>query len=253
MAWIWFNGLAREAGHWGGLPAKAERQLDEKVITFDLSSAPANKLSSSKPQTNDAIQAFATQIPRTHSLKLLAVDSSASMALQYAATEPRVKRVVLVNPLSRDDLVHLRVKWLQMARFFACFRANRDSLAAQHRALSLLSNSQDRCRQLASIWAEIQNRRPVSMAHCWLELKRSLRQRMPAPSQLLHCQIEVLVSRADAIISPKSGQHLARYYSSPLVLNLTAGHDIAVDDPHWLLHQLAVQNIVDDTAKSAVR
>ena len=47
-----------------------------------------------------------------------------------------------------------------------------------------------------------------------------------------------LLERLDRLVSPRCSQRLAAAWKVPLALHPSAGHDLPLDDPDWLLAQL---------------
>lgn len=48
----------------------------------------------------------------------------------------------------------------------------------------------------------------------------------------------VLCSEGDAMVAPACSERIAQFYHWPLLKESTAGHDLPLDSPHWVVEKI---------------
>jgi predicted alpha/beta hydrolase family esterase len=86
-------------------------------------------------------------------------------------------------------------------------------------------------------WALHASHARTSARNALRQLSAAARWRLPARRPAV--PMLVLGSAADRLVSVECSIAIARQWSLPLVLHLTAGHEIGMDDPAWLARYCA--------------
>jgi pimeloyl-ACP methyl ester carboxylesterase len=121
----------------------------------------------------------------------------------------------------------------------AAAMATTDPLARERRIHALTSNRPDGAEATARRWAELAARQPVRRSNVLRQMLAAARYRapvpMPEPPPLL-----VLASSADRIVDAACSRSLAyRVPGARLVEHETAGHDLPLDEPDWVVGEIA--------------
>jgi pimeloyl-ACP methyl ester carboxylesterase len=103
--------------------------------------------------------------------------------------------------------------------------------------LAMTSGNPQRHAGVPAQWAAIAKKRPVSRSNTLRQLIAASRY-TPSRSRPL-APVLVLASRGDRLVSPRCSQRLASQWELPLRVNPDAGHDIPLDDPDWVVKQIA--------------
>ncbi|MCJ8275869.1 MAG: alpha/beta hydrolase, partial [Bdellovibrionales bacterium] len=90
------------------------------------------------------------------------------------------------------------------------------------------------------IWSEIAEKRPVHPLNFLKQLAAASRYQLPDEKPNL--PMVVFCSREDAMVHPSCSDKLAKHWNLPIFYNSTAGHELALDDPEWVIENLA-QNL----------
>ncbi len=250
MTWVWLRGLARESGHWGGLPRLAELAMDEQVITLDLPGVGTKCQRDCPLNIHDIVAELTEETANLTEIRLMGVSLGGLIALHWAAHDQRIKQLVLINASSRLNFLYHRLKLNSAWHLLTAFTSNRCVEEQEQRVLEVVSNEPVRARQIVSLWAEIARRRPVTLRLVFRQLLLASFAGLPKRRDLKHCQIKVIASRSDRLVAPVCSKKLADYFDSPLVSHPSAGHDLPLDDPEWLLQQIATPIIEGEISQA---
>jgi pimeloyl-ACP methyl ester carboxylesterase len=241
--WVLLRGLAREAGHWGAvLPLlRARVPASDRVLALDT---PGNgtRHRECSPLRVDAM----AQAVRERALEqgarppylLIGLSLGGMVALDWTARHAgEVAGCVLVN----SSFAGLSPFWQRLrpaacAQLLAVLRPGLDVAAREHRVLALTSNARPIDPAVLRQWIDCARAHPVSHANALRQLAAAARFRIPRERPAV--PMLLLASRNDRLASARCSQALAAHWRLPVQLHDSAGHDIAVDDPHWLAARL---------------
>lgn len=157
------------------------------------------------------------------------------MALDWCARYPDdFDRSVVVNTSTRlspfwDRFRPTSVPTLVSARFRRGTAAERATLAV---SVNRTDHDLDALAQQYTQWA--QERRPTSAS---LRGQIVAATRFHAPARIT-TPVLVLGSEGDRLVSPSCSRRVADHLSAPLRMHPDGGHDLALDDPHWIAEQV---------------
>ena len=90
--------------------------------------------------------------------------------------------------------------------------------------------------QLAKKWQTRGKKYPVRAGNFFRQMIMATKigQRKQKPK----APLMILVSEKDKIVHPDCSRKIAKIWSLPIVTHHQAGHDLALDDPEWIIKQL---------------
>lgn len=236
--WILLRGWTRETAHWGDFPALVSAALPgTPVLTPDLPGCGARRAEPS-PARIEAIAERLRAGLRADGLvppwQLFGLSLGGMVAAHWAAAHPgEVAACVLVNTSMRGaPLARLRPSaWPALWRIATAPDARR----AEAGILALTSN-RPADAALIDHWAAIRRTRPVTRATAWHQLLAAARFALPPcpPGP----RVRVLCSAADRLVDMRCSQALAARWDAPLAVHDTAGHDLPLDAPDWVIAEL---------------
>jgi pimeloyl-ACP methyl ester carboxylesterase len=118
----------------------------------------------------------------------------------------------------------------------AAAMATTDPLARERRIHALTSNHPERADEVVPAWAALAQRHPVRRASVLRQLLAATRFRpaiAPPSSPTL-----VLTSQRDRLVHPDCSRALAARLHATLHEHSTAGHDLPLDDPDWVVDRI---------------
>ncbi len=235
------RGLAREAGHWSGFDFKFRQSISgAQVLTLDLpGTGRYHKLKSplSIPQTMEFARAdflrFTQGAPRIPTY-VLAVSMGAMVASEWLERYPDdLSGGVLINTsLGRVTKPWERLKPQALWYMWNAIRAS-SADAREEWILKMISQSRDIHPQIAKEWARLAGSRPVLLENVLRQLIACALYHGPAEAPVQ--PLLIMNSLGDDMVDPRSSQLLAKEWDAPLVTHPTAGHDLTLDDPQWVI------------------
>src|SRR3989338_10809274 len=102
--------------------------------------------------------------------------------------------------------------------------------------LEITSSSPQFHPELAERWAEIQALRPVSRGNAFRQLWEAATFHPPALKP--DTKIMLLNGAGDQLVSQLCSERIASHWQIPLRTHPSAGHDLPLDAPDWMLEQL---------------
>lgn len=238
---ILLRGLAREAAHWMEFPERLERALGAAFTCHLIDFPGCGKYYQQAPlpsiasMTNHARTEIAPKVKSGEEVFIVGISMGGMVALEWAQRFPQeIKGVVLINSSCGDQSIFWRVKP----------RALPDILLAlilptrqrEKRVLRRVSNSTAKYPQHLQQWLAIQQQRPVTRTTIIKMLRAAALFRPQS-----RCAVSglVLASDGDRMVSVRASEDIAQRFNWPLSRHLSAGHDIPLDDPQWVVDEVA--------------
>lgn len=236
--WLLLRGLTREAAHWGDfIPALAQALPAARIATLDLPGNGQLHAQASPWSVPAMVRACREQaacqglVPPFH---VLALSLGAMVGVAWAHAAPReVAALVAINTSMRPfSPLPQRLRPANYPALLRLLLAPGKPLAAEATVLRLTSNHPPQPDALLADWAAVRARRPVKGRNALRQLVAAARFRAPqAPPP---CPVLLLASTRDHLVDMRCSQAMARAWQCPLHLHPTAGHDLPLDDPHWV-------------------
>jgi pimeloyl-ACP methyl ester carboxylesterase len=240
--WVLLRGLAREARHWGEFASTLQAQLPvgDVVVALDLPGNGSRWLERSPASVVEMVacarQELAT-LPAKPPYVLVALSLGGMVALAWAAQDAtKVRGCVLINS-SVGDLSPFwrRLRPSSYRRLANLLRPGRMAIDREREVLQLTSNLPV-STALARAWASHAQTAPVTYSNFARQLLAAVRFR--SPGHLPSVPMLLLASRADALVSHRCSQDMARAWQAALREHPSAGHDLPLDDPDWVIRQI---------------
>ena len=242
MVWILLRGLTRETAHWGSFPIDFQKTLPAvQVISLDL---PGNGrlYREASPLSVGAMVAFCrSELARREvepPYRLLAMSLGAMVATEWAYRFPEeIAGCVLVNTsFQAFSPFYRRLRpgnYLALAKLALL---SREAGAEEREILRLTSNDAGRREEIIASWVDARRLRPVKPANALRQLLAAVRYRAraaPPAAPLL-----ILSSMHDGLVHVECSLAIASRWNCALAAHPSAGHDIALDDPAWVVEQI---------------
>ncbi len=244
--WVFLRGLTRGSGHWGRFVGEFEVMVpDARVIALDM---PGNgrRYAERSPCSIQAMVAdYRMQLDRlgiARPYNVLAMSLGGMVAVQWAYQWPQeLQRLVLVGTSMRP--LNPFYERLRPDNYTALLKLLLRSSSPLHQEQEILRMTTRHPRtDVLADWVQCRTLNPVSAANALRQLVAAARFRLPAssPPQLYggRSNILLLAGQADALVSAKCTQTLARLWNCPAALHPTAGHDVPLDDGPWVAEQV---------------
>lgn len=239
MNWILLRGLGRECRHWGSFPEVLNNNIAvDSVHCIDL---PGN--GEFYRQASPLIIRKYTQHVVAHAQEIdppygvIGLSLGGMVALNWSQRDAArcIEKLVLINTSTGSSPFYQRARLGALPTIFASYF--RLSVEKREKAvLRLISNHHADDPDLMEEWIEIQRKRPVSRTNVTRQLLAAAR--FTPDEESPPCETLLLASDLDRLVDPICSYRLQNEWGWPLELHPTAGHDLPLDAPDWVIKKL---------------
>lgn len=235
------RGLSREQFHWERFPDLLKSAFPNTEIEFlDL---PGNGKWNNQmsPLNSDKYLSFlrtqSTFVKQKKTTSIIAVSLAAMIAHEWAHEYPHeIGSLVLMNTSLRPSPLYHRIRPLGLLRLLGAARI-RDSIQREKKILELTTHLLgNRIDVLAQEWGARARSHKTSLQSVCAQLWTASNMRRQDKAPPVPCLI--LSSQRDALVNSQCSEELALNWQVPHRVHLTAGHDLTLDDPDWVIAQL---------------
>jgi pimeloyl-ACP methyl ester carboxylesterase len=241
--WVLLRGLTREARHWGAFSeALRVESPGAEVTALDLpGNGRLNQMRSplSVPAMREHCRAQLASAGAAPPYHLLAMSLGAMVAIDWAANRPQeLAGCVLINTSLRTfSPIHQRLRPRRYATLLRLLAPGLEPRRREAAVLALTSRHRDTDSALLEAWVAWRREAPVSRANALRQLLAAARFR--APRQAPVVPLLVLAGAGDALVDPRCSMTLARRWGCRIAIHPSAGHDLPLDDPDWVVREVA--------------
>jgi esterase/lipase len=139
-----------------------------------------------------------------------------------------------MNGSSKDAPFWKRLTPNSMAIVWQAF-FEKDIAKREKAIIEMTSNLKKNDPQLIDSWIKIAQKNNFSKITAINQLAAAAQFSLPNKIKI---PMFVLTSRADRMVNYECSKHIAEKYKVPIKIHPTAGHDIAIDDPNWVIEQV---------------
>ncbi|MGZ3742529.1 MAG: alpha/beta fold hydrolase [Pseudobdellovibrionaceae bacterium] len=244
--WILIRGLVRGVGHWSDFPEKIKRTFPKDNI--ELLEIPGNGIfyKEKSPVTIlemvEALRKESHFIRQGKQVHILAISLGAMVATAWANRYPEeIHHLVLINSSSaKHSKFYERLRpenYLKIASLFLGFRTRLTVEQVERKILLMTANSSERRDFALPLWTQESTSHPIEIQNFFRQLLAAssyvFPSRAPAPTTILTCE-------NDRFVNVSCSKSLAKSWTCPIHIHPWAGHDLPLDDPEWVLQQLAM-------------
>lgn len=237
--WVFLRGLARESGHWGHFPQQFEKAVPEsRVITLDLPGTGKQRDVPSPTEISSIVDNVRSQLgPQKEQYNILGLSLGGMVAWEWMLRHPEeIGAGVLINSsFSRLSFFHARMRWQILPRFLLA--ASQPQVERREaKILDIVSQRKNHHQETLKDWIKLAYDRPISVD---TTLRQIIAAAQYSPDHLAPiCPVLILSAMGDQLVHPNCSQKIAETYHLPHQVHPWAGHDLTLDDPDWVAHQI---------------
>ncbi len=247
--WVLLRGLGRDKRHWGEFSERFKQRFAFDTVTL-LDTCGNGEFSQLKSPlaigcyTDLCREALATSNKQVH---LVALSLGGMIAMDWAARyNKEVQSLTLINT-SAANLTRMteRINFATLPRLIWTLLISADPFQIEQAILAATSNLALTDAQVKR-WGEYRIECATSTANVLRQLYAASRFKIQ-PIGPVPCK--VLISANDRLVSANAGKAIAKYLQCPFVCHPSAGHDLPLDDPSWIIEQIALSLSGHETVK----
>ena len=241
MTWILLRGLTRESGHWGTFAGDLSSALGgERVVMVDLPGNGALNQRRSPVTVRRLVEECRVEVERRKvhpPFDIVAMSLGAMVAVGWAALDSvELQRCVLINTSLRPYSPFFRRLRPSNYLPLICTLIEGNAAKREQLVLQMTSNDAQAHDGVIDAWIAMRRARPVSRANAIRQLFAAARYR--APEARPHCDVLMLASTRDRLVDVRCSRAIARAWHVPLMEHASAGHDLPLDDPQWVIDRV---------------
>lgn len=247
------RGLIREARHWGVLPQKLQQAFPQARITcLDIPGAGLNHQLRSPLRVAGMVACMREEFLRVRTsgerAVLLAISLGGMIAAHWMQHHPTDFRQAILINTSFGGVSPLLHRLRPRAMGWMALAAMAPGTRKEATILRLVSNHPDAQSQALPLWNQIRAERPVSVANSMRQLLAASRFRLGEVVPTI--PVLLLAGTSDRLVNVECSRAIARHWGVPLLEHETAGHDLPLDDPDWIVNK--VLEFVDDATRKSL-
>lgn len=230
---VLLRGLWREARHWGEFPAHLQQRFPGALIsTPDIPGNGMRNLETSPNTIAGMTDALRKQINSNQPIRLIALSMGGMIAIDWMTRYPKeIEAAVLINTSVRPlSPFYHRLRWTAYPHVLRLIFHS-----ATHREadiLRLTSNRHQHDTKLLESWQQWQRQNPVSTISARNQFLAAMKFSVTTKTQQ---PLLVVTSRTDRLVDYRCSQKLAQTWQSDYREHESAGHDLPLDEPEWLV------------------
>lgn len=237
--WVFLRGLIRQHRHWEDFPDRFRAAFpDAVVLTLDLPGNGDLFDRESPVSVTGMVDSVRKQLDARHvrgPVNVLALSLGAMVAIEWMERHPEdIERAVLMNTSLRGMSGFTdRLRPENYVAILKNLLLVRDPVLRESLVLDLSTNLFQDKTALARKWATYAGSHPTSRTNALRQLLAAAS--YSAPPARPHEHVLLLQGLGDHIVNPVCTTRIAERWRWPLMSHPTAGHDLTLDDPDWVI------------------
>lgn len=238
-SWILLRGLGRSQWHWGVFKQLfMEQHAQDEFEFLDLkgNGSRCQEISyNSIPEFMEDVRSRSEFIRQGKKVHLLAISLGGMVCAEWARKYPdEVASLTMVCTSSSESPFYRRFNLGVIPHFLK--GALMASLAEREMLLlSAVTNNLERRQQELPQFIESSEKYPLKISNFLKQIRAAARYQFPPKPPV---PVSLIGSFGDRLVSSQCTLDIAKKWGVEPIMHPSAGHDIGVDDPMWLLQQV---------------
>lgn len=239
--WLLLRGLARGVGHWGSFAQMIQGRFPDDEFLFIELPGNGDRCNEASPlDISDYVEDLRRRcgwVEEGLSFQVLSVSLGAMITVEWMKQHPEdISKAYLVCTSSASDAkFYERFRAINLVKSVNLLRAKNDDELWERTILSMVANSHERKEEELPALREVTRNYPQKTTNTLRQLFAASKYSFPAQAP---GDVKLIGSYGDKLVAPECTLTIAQKWGLEAVMHPWAGHDIAIDDPHWLIEQL---------------
>lgn len=240
--WLLIRGLAREARHWGEFPNMLQEEAPKTIVHFLELPGVGKKVNS---RSHTRIEDYTDELREEWlylkdkfpgKWNILAISMGGMIGMDWCHRYPEdIGTLVLINSSAGNlSLPHHRFSTKAMRMVLNLF-FKEDYEEREAAILKITTAILNPDQNLIKCYASYSAETPMKRATFLKQMFAASRFKIPKE---LKCQLLILASKRDQLANYKCSVAISKHFERKVILHQTAGHDLPLDDPKWIIEQI---------------
>lgn len=236
--WVLVRGIMSESYHWWDfLPQLQAHFPQDEFHMADILGNGRSFQEITPLSVHKNIQGLRAQVPNNKKKILLGFSLGGMLALEWAHHHPEeVESVILINCSLNNSAAYKRITPYSLMQIFkSAFKKNITEREKVILRLTTAELSHEHINKIAQDWGARGQQYPVKPVNfLWQLLVAAQIPQRPSPT----APVLVLSSKSDKVVHPDCSRKIAQTWNLPLKEHPSAGHDLTLEDPKWVLDHI---------------
>jgi len=238
---ILLRGLVRESRHWGDFPQKLQNSINDSIVlTPEIQGVGKYTSTNSPDNLEEMIEFMRSQIKdqiENQNNIIIAMSLGGMIAKCWSEKYPQdFNRMILINTSFKGiNQIYHRLTPHAIKVFLSIFITPHVAMR-ERKILQLVSNNKVAQDKVHRNWVEIQQDAPVSRTSFINQIKAAMKFEPKKSKPKL--PLLLIGAKKDRLCDVKCTQRLFQLWGGKMKLHQSAGHDIPLDDPEWLITKI---------------
>lgn len=240
--WLLVRGLCRQQRHWEDFPKQLAQALNARVLCSDILGTGTEWQVTTPCSITQIMLQLRKQFRQQHPdvsypIRLLGISMGGMICTEWARCFPNeVQCMVFINTSFKQfSPLYQRLKLNKIPTLIDILRS--PPLQQEQSILVMTSHTQHNNIVLSQRWSRYAEQQPVSRQNALRQLYAA--SRFKPPTQPPIASILLLASTQDQLVDVRCSNAIATKWRCPLHYHPTAGHDLPLDDSHWVCQKIA--------------
>lgn len=251
--WLLIRGLAHEQEHWGKFREMLQKKYpDDEIFGVDLPGVGVYHKETAPIGLKETLN-----IVRNNTLGeirppyyIISMSFGSMIAIEWAKSHPSDITGIVVMNTSIGKYSHFYNRLQSKTwRSFLKRVTTTDPAEIEKIILSITSSKTEGLDEVVQERVEIHRKRPVTIENILRQLVAAAIYRSDGEPPSVPTLI--LAGKGDRLCDPSCSKKISNEWNLPLRVHPTAGHDLTLDEPEWVLEEISkwVQQVVTNVAK----
>lgn len=238
--WILLRGLARGKGHWGSFVEKMQQKFpNDKLELIDLPGNGERNQENSPASVAKFMEQIRSQsefVKQNQKFNILSISLGGMITVEWMRQHPHEVNKAVIMCTSAGNFSPPQDRFLLHNYVTAAYvLGKKDPAEKEDIVLRMTVNSEKRRAEEFPQLSEYSKTHPLKNANLLKQLFAASQYKFPkeAPGD-----ITLLGSFGDKLVSPKCSMAIGKRWNLPVEMHPWSGHDLAIDDPQWVLERL---------------
>ena len=236
--WIFLRGLTRGKGHWGYFPEQFKKYFPDAQIEFlDLPGNGDRHAELSPLHMRDYVEDLRlhSQLLKQGPVNLFSISLGSMIAVSWQDLYPQdIGTTVLINTSYRGIAPWKRFNLAAMA-YFARVPMVKSAWMKEDLISRVVCNNDENRKKSLPLLVEQTSRSPFQVQNFFRQIYAAAMANFPQKNR---SEVILFASEKDRLVSPLCTRKIAQIWDVPVFYHPTAGHDLPIDDPEWILNNM---------------
>lgn len=236
--WVWIRGLARHSLHWYDFESHFRKKFPNDAV--EMMDVRGNGTEVHVPSFLTMAENVRDLRARSHlahqgPVHLLTLSLGSMIGIEWAKLFPKeIASLTCINTSdARSAPVYERLRPRNLKTILHSAFIETDAYQTEMNNLNMIAQNLKNKEEVAAEFAKYP---PTSLLNLGRQLVAASQFR--APSHKLEVPVLILGSRGDIFVNPKCTEKMAEAMQVPVVWHPSAGHDLPLEEPEWVVEQL---------------